>query len=40
MTAGDRVAVIEHCDGDPGFRLTVIGALLDKGRRSRRTARR
>ena len=30
MTAGDRVAVIEHCDGDPGFRLTVIGALLDK----------
>lgn len=30
MTAGDRVALVEHCDGDPGFRLTVIGALLDK----------
>lgn len=30
MTAGDRVALVEHCAGDPGFRLTVIGALLDK----------
>ncbi len=30
MTAGDRVAVVEHCDGDPGYRLTVIGAVLDK----------
>lgn len=30
MTSGDRVAVIEHCDGDPGFRLTVLGAVLDK----------
>ncbi|GED99534.1 Rv3212 family protein [Gordonia crocea] len=30
MTAGDRVAIIEHCDGDPGYRLTVIGAVLDK----------
>ncbi|MFT3900734.1 MAG: hypothetical protein QM728_10915 [Gordonia sp. (in: high G+C Gram-positive bacteria)] len=29
-TAGDRVAVIEHCDGDPGYRLTVVGAVLNK----------
>ncbi|MGC4933702.1 hypothetical protein ACLQ3C_08450 [Gordonia sp. DT30] len=27
--AGDRVAVIERCAGDPGYRLTVLGALLD-----------
>lgn len=27
--SGDRVAVIERCAGDPGYRLTVLGALLD-----------
>lgn len=27
---GDRVAVIEHCGADPGYRLTVLGAVLDK----------
>lgn len=26
---GDRVAVIERCANDTGFRLTVLGALLD-----------
>lgn len=26
---GNRVAVIEHCDGDRGYRLTVLGAVLD-----------
>ncbi len=30
MTAGDRISLVEHCDGDPGFRLTVLGALLNK----------
>lgn len=28
--AGSRVAVIERCDNEPGYRLTVIGATLDK----------
>ena len=26
---GDRIAVIERCAGDPGYRLTVLGAVLD-----------
>ncbi len=26
---GDRVAVIERCDRDTGYRLTVLGAVLD-----------
>ncbi|GAB10004.1 hypothetical protein GOARA_050_00660 [Gordonia araii NBRC 100433] len=30
MTAGDRVAIVEHCDGDTGYRLTVLGAVLNK----------
>nr|WP_312870555.1 hypothetical protein [Gordonia asplenii] len=28
--AGSRVAVIERCDHEPGYRLTVLGATLDK----------
>lgn len=28
--AGSRLAVIERCDSEPGFRLTVLGATLDK----------
>ncbi|GAB16628.1 hypothetical protein GOEFS_008_00370 [Gordonia effusa NBRC 100432] len=28
--AGSRVAVIERCDNEPGFRLTVLGSTLDK----------
>lgn len=31
--AGDRVAVIERCAGDAGYRLTVLGALLDNDER-------
>ncbi|UEA58252.1 hypothetical protein LK459_16900 [Gordonia otitidis] len=27
--SGDRVAVIERCENDPGYRLTVLGAVLD-----------
>lgn len=27
---GDRVAVIEHCDRDTGYRLTVLGAVQNK----------
>ncbi|MCH5645061.1 hypothetical protein [Gordonia sp. ABSL49_1] len=27
--SGDRVAVIEHCGEEPGYRLTVLGALLN-----------
>ena len=27
--SGDRVAVIERCKNDPGYRLTVLGAVLD-----------
>lgn len=27
--SGERVALIERCAGDPGYRLTVLGALLD-----------
>lgn len=27
--SGDRLSVIERCAGDPGYRLTVLGALLD-----------
>ncbi|GAC66621.1 Rv3212 family protein [Gordonia soli] len=27
---GDRVAVVERCAGDAGYRLTVLGAVLDK----------
>lgn len=26
---GDRIAVIEQCGNDPGYRLTVLGAVLD-----------
>ncbi|MGC5256393.1 hypothetical protein ACPXCG_08555 [Gordonia sp. DT218] len=29
-TGGDRVAVIEHCGDEPGYRLTVLGAVLNK----------
>lgn len=28
--AGTRVAVIERCDNEPGYRLSVVGAVLDK----------
>ncbi|MFT4042911.1 MAG: hypothetical protein QM673_07105 [Gordonia sp. (in: high G+C Gram-positive bacteria)] len=27
--SGERVAVIEHCTNDRGYRLTVLGAILD-----------
>lgn len=27
---GDRIALIEHCGDEPGYRLTVLGAVLDK----------
>ncbi|MFW0784177.1 PQQ-binding-like beta-propeller repeat protein [Gordonia sp. CPCC 206044] len=27
---GDRIAVIEHCGTERGYRLTVLGAVLDK----------
>ncbi|MDL9936780.1 hypothetical protein QSJ18_08515 [Gordonia sp. ABSL1-1] len=27
--SGDRVAVVERCGNEPGFRLTVLGAVLD-----------
>ncbi|MFT4200822.1 hypothetical protein [Gordonia sp. (in: high G+C Gram-positive bacteria)] len=30
MTSGDRVALVEHCTGDAGYRLTVVGAVVDK----------
>ncbi|MGV9711776.1 Rv3212 family protein [Gordonia sp. NPDC003424] len=30
IIGGDRIAVIEHCTDDPGYRLTVLGAVLDK----------
>lgn len=26
---GSRIALIEHCRNDPGYRLTVLGAVLD-----------
>lgn len=31
--AGDRIAVIERCAGDTGYRLTVLGAVLDSDER-------
>ncbi|MYR08926.1 hypothetical protein GTV32_22580 [Gordonia sp. SID5947] len=27
---GDRVAIVEHCGNEPGYRLTVLGAVLNK----------
>ncbi|MFW0792385.1 hypothetical protein AAFP30_01100 [Gordonia sp. CPCC 205515] len=30
IVGGDRIAVIERCDGDRGYRLTVLGAVLNK----------
>ena len=32
---GDRVAVIERCAKDPGYRLTVLGAVLDNDEKVR-----
>ncbi|MEO9329900.1 Rv3212 family protein [Gordonia aurantiaca] len=31
--SGDRVAIVERCENDPGYRLTVIGAILDDDER-------
>ncbi|MCD2146856.1 Rv3212 family protein [Gordonia paraffinivorans] len=33
--SGDRLAVVERCAGDPGYRLTVLGAVLDDEERVR-----
>lgn len=33
--SGDRVAVIERCRNDPGYRLTVLGAVLDNDEKVR-----
>lgn len=30
VVSGSRVAVIERCDDEPGYRLTVLSAVLDK----------
>lgn len=35
LSGGDRVAVVERCSGDAGYRLTVLGANLDSDEKVR-----